>query len=116
MNDVKSLSHSKWRCKYHIVFAPKYRRQIIYGHAKRLISRHISPNEVLQALSNGRIIEDYPSDYPFPSCLVFGCTVQNRKLHIVCSIVNDDTLTIITAYEPDLNKWNETFTKRRDTR
>ena len=24
MNDVKSLSHSKWRCKYHIVFAPKY--------------------------------------------------------------------------------------------
>ena len=30
MNDVKSLSYSKWRCKYHIVFAPKYRRQIIY--------------------------------------------------------------------------------------
>ncbi|MCB5734254.1 IS200/IS605 family transposase, partial [Veillonella ratti] len=28
MNDVKSLSHSKWRCKYHIVFAPKYRRQV----------------------------------------------------------------------------------------
>ena len=80
-----------------------------------LISRHISPNEVLQALSNGRIIEDYPSDYPFPSCLVFGCTVQNRKLHIVCSIVNDDILTIITAYEPDFNKWNKTFTKRRDT-
>ncbi len=35
MNDVKSLSHSKWRCKYHIVFAPKYRRQIIYGRIKR---------------------------------------------------------------------------------
>ena len=34
MNDVKSLSHSKWRCKYHIVFAPKYRRQIIYGWIK----------------------------------------------------------------------------------
>ena len=34
MNDVKSLSHSKWRCKYHIVFAPKYRRQIIYGRIK----------------------------------------------------------------------------------
>ena len=30
MNDIKSLSHTKWRCKYHIVFAPKYRRQIIY--------------------------------------------------------------------------------------
>ena len=31
MKDVKSLSHSKYRCKYHIVFAPKYRRQVIYG-------------------------------------------------------------------------------------
>lgn len=34
MNDVKSLSHSKWNCKYHIVFAPKYRRQEIYGKIK----------------------------------------------------------------------------------
>lgn len=32
--DTQSLSHSKWRCKYHIVFAPKYRRQIIYGKIK----------------------------------------------------------------------------------
>jgi len=34
MNDSKSLSHTKWKCKYHIVFAPKYRRQIIYGELK----------------------------------------------------------------------------------
>ena len=34
MKDIKSLSHSKWRCKYHIVFAPKYRRQVIYGKIK----------------------------------------------------------------------------------
>ena len=33
--DNKSLSHSKWNCKYHIVFAPKYRRQVIYGRIKR---------------------------------------------------------------------------------
>ena len=30
-DDIASLSHSKWRCQYHIVFAPKYRRQAIYG-------------------------------------------------------------------------------------
>ena len=30
LSDMQSLSHSKWRCKYHIVFAPKYRRQVIY--------------------------------------------------------------------------------------
>ncbi len=34
MNDIQSLSHSKWRCQYHIVFAPKYRRKEIYGKIK----------------------------------------------------------------------------------
>ena len=35
MDDINSLSHSRWRCKYHIVFAPKYRRQVIYKEIKR---------------------------------------------------------------------------------
>ena len=35
MNDINSLSHSKWRCKYHIVFAPNYRRQAIYGDIRK---------------------------------------------------------------------------------
>ena len=39
MNDINSLSHSKWRCKYHIVFAPKYRRQVIYGEIRRDIGK-----------------------------------------------------------------------------
>ena len=39
MNDNNSLSHSKWNCKYHIVFAPKYRRQVIYGKIKADIGR-----------------------------------------------------------------------------
>ena len=34
MKDIHSLSHSKWRCQYHIVFAPKYRRQVIYQEIK----------------------------------------------------------------------------------
>ena len=36
---VQSLSHSKWNCKYHIVFAPKYRRQEVYGKLKSDIGR-----------------------------------------------------------------------------
>lgn len=35
--DNSSLANSKWNCKYHIVFAPKYRRQIIYGKIKTYI-------------------------------------------------------------------------------
>ena len=55
MNDINSLSHSKWRCKYHIVFAPKYRRQVIYGKIKRdigVILRQLCENrgvEIIEA-------------------------------------------------------------------
>ena len=38
-NDNVSLSHTKWNCKYHIVFAPKYRRQEIYGRIKADIGK-----------------------------------------------------------------------------
>ena len=37
--DTESLSHTPWRCKYHVVFAPKFRRQIIYGKLKRDIGK-----------------------------------------------------------------------------
>ena len=39
MNDINSLSRSKWNCKYHIVFAPKYRRKIFYGEHKEEIGK-----------------------------------------------------------------------------
>ena len=38
-NDLQSLAHTRWNCKYHIVFAPKYRRQIIYGKIKAEIGK-----------------------------------------------------------------------------
>ena len=50
-DDVQSLSHSKWRCKYHIVFAPKYRRQVIYGKIKADIGK------ILRDLSERRGVE-----------------------------------------------------------
>ena len=51
MDDIKSLSHSKWRCKYHIVFAPKYRRQVIYGQLKADIGK------ILRELSERKGVE-----------------------------------------------------------
>lgn len=38
-DDINSLSHSKWRCHYHVVFAPKFRRQAIYGKIKTDIGK-----------------------------------------------------------------------------
>lgn len=40
-NEIKSLSHSKYRCQYHIVFAPKYRRKEIYGKLRKDIGEII---------------------------------------------------------------------------
>lgn len=40
--DMNSLSHSKWECKYHVVFAPKFRRKVIYGELKRDIANILS--------------------------------------------------------------------------
>ena len=39
LNDINSLSHSKWNCKYHIVFAPKYRRKVFYGEKKVAVGK-----------------------------------------------------------------------------
>ncbi len=35
--DVDSLSHTMWRCQYHVEFAPKYRRVVVYGQMKKEI-------------------------------------------------------------------------------
>ena len=38
-DDINSLAHSKWNCKYHVVFAPKYRRMVIYNQIKKDIGK-----------------------------------------------------------------------------
>lgn len=48
--DNKSLAHTTWNCKYHIVFAPKYRRQVIYGEIKADIG------QILRQRQRARII------------------------------------------------------------
>lgn len=49
--DINSLEHTKWRCQYHIVFAPKYRRQVIYREIKADIG------EILRRLCQQKGIE-----------------------------------------------------------
>lgn len=44
MNDDSSLSHTRWNCKCHIVFVPKYRRKVIYGKLRKDIGTIISIN------------------------------------------------------------------------
>ena len=55
MNDVDSLTHTKWRCQYHLVFAPKYRRQIIYGKYRVAIGKIL--RKICERLERVTIIE-----------------------------------------------------------
>ena len=49
------------------------------------IVRHISVQELREAVAVGEVIEDYPADKYGPSCLVFGFTLARRPLHLQCS-------------------------------
>ena len=50
-SDINSLAHTKWECKYHVVFAPKYRRQVIYDKLK------VEIGKILRKLCEQRGIE-----------------------------------------------------------
>ena len=50
-NEIKKLEHSSYRCQYHIVFAPKYRRKVIYGELRADIGK------ILRKLCNEKKVE-----------------------------------------------------------
>ena len=50
-NEINKTAHSTYRCEYHIVFAPKYRRQIVYGQIKKDIG------EIIRKLCNEKKVE-----------------------------------------------------------
>lgn len=78
----------------------------------RLFQRNITEEDVVNALLNGEIIEEYENDYPYPSCLVYGINLNNEVLHIVCGL-NEIELWIITAYYPDNIEWEKDLKTRK---
>lgn len=78
----------------------------------RLQQRNIKISEVKIAINNGKIIEYYYDDFPYPSCLILGYNINNRLLHVVCGM-SEDTIHMITAYYPDITKWKEDLETRR---
>lgn len=88
-------------------------KMIITQHSrKRFAERGISVIDVCTAIENGEIIEQYPNDFPFPSCLILG-NRDDKNIHVVASI-NEGILYIITAYIPSNSKWEDDFKTRKD--
>jgi len=73
--------------------------------ADQSILRHVTLQEMREAIEGGEIIEDYPDDKYGPSCLIFGFTVAGRPLHIECSYPSRPRVKVITLYEPDGDLW-----------
>ena len=67
------------------------------------LRRRIADWEIQQAVKNGEVIEDYPHDKYGASCLIYGETVQERPLHILCSY--PPNVRVITVYEPSSDEW-----------
>lgn len=78
----------------------------------RCLQRNIKYADVKNCILNGEIIENYPDDYPYPSCLVLSIMTQ-QPLHIVVGL-GENKLWIITAYYPNPKKWAEDYKTRRE--
>ncbi|MCC7163596.1 MAG: DUF4258 domain-containing protein [Anaerolineae bacterium] len=90
-------------------------RQLIFRvHAiKRMFQRSITIEQVRAVLEQGEVIEDYPDDTPYPSRLLLGW-IDQRPLHVVAAYnAEQQQVIIITAYEPEAERWDREFKRRK---
>jgi hypothetical protein len=80
---------------------------------ERMQERDISREDIKKCVMYGEIIEDYPDDYPHPSCLVFGYAVDNKVIHVVAGSDEND-IYIITAYYPNTVKFENDLKTRKE--
>jgi hypothetical protein len=74
----------------------------------------LSYEEVYCSVRRGEIIEEYPTDTPYPSCLVYGQTTRGEPIHSVWAYnPNNRWAVLITVYRPDPNRWIN-WTERRN--
>ncbi len=93
----------------------KIGKLIFRAHAiERMFEREINAEDVCQVISEGVVIEDYPDDAPYPSCLIFGWG-KGRPIHVVAACnANEDQTIVITVYVPDPDQWDE-YVRRKKT-
>jgi hypothetical protein len=87
-----------------------------HQHAfERLLERGITRAEVIGAIINGEVIEVYPEDRPYPSCLIL--QIAAEPLHVVAAADPDARVChVITAYRPDLEHFESDFkTRKKET-
>ena len=86
---------------------------VFRAHAlQRMFEREIAVHDVENVVADGKAIEEYQDDFPFPSRLILGF-VSSRPLHVVAAENKQEGSTIIvTVYEPSPNQWKPGFEVR----
>ncbi|MBI4824582.1 MAG: DUF4258 domain-containing protein [Nitrospirae bacterium] len=75
---------------------------------------NLSFKEILSSVQIGEIIEQYPKDKPYPSCLILGRNLRNEPIHSVWAYNSEtEASVLITVYRPDPLRWMEDFKTRR---
>ena len=66
MDNVQSLSHSKWECKYHVVWIPKCRRRILFGQLRRHLGDVLHDCPLKNVIRSVRMLSWVFEVSPFP--------------------------------------------------
>lgn len=78
-----------------------------------MTARGISRQDARAVSDNGEIVERYPEDSPWPSALLLDW-VGGRPIHVVLAVDEQySMIVIVTAYEPDPERWESDFRRRR---
>lgn len=97
-----------------IIEAIRYDHIRITDHAdEEAQADHLSFDEIFFSVVQGEIIEEYLTDKPFPSCLIFGNSFKGEPIHSVWAYNPKTKWTVlITVYRPDPERWVD-WRKRR---
>jgi len=97
-----------------IIDAIRHNRIKITDHAdEEAENDQLTFDEVYFSVLNGEVIEDYPDDKPYPSCLIYGRTFSGDPIHSVWAFNEQSKWAVlITVYRPDPSQWID-WRKRR---
>lgn len=90
-------------------------RFLVTDHAdEEARNDRLSLDEILASINDGEVLEEYPRDYPYPSCLVLGFSTKGEPIHSVWAY-NEVTgfVVLITVYRPDPERWIDWRVRRR---
>ena len=92
---------------YKIIDTIRANRIKITDHAyEEAKADRLSFDEIYISVFNGEIIENYPDDEPYPSCLLYGINSKKEPIHSVWAYNSENRWAVlITVYRPDPSKW-----------